>query len=113
MRARAVGAWNVGAWPPLAASQEVPTAEQVSAFANSCSEQGNLLSRGGRADLSAHGRCGEQCVDVATLCFHAGVDFTTLCFHAGVDFATLCFHAGVDFATLLVHAGIDFATLMV
>ena len=32
-------------WPPLAASQEVPTAEQVSAFANSCSKLVNLLSR--------------------------------------------------------------------
>ena len=32
-------------WPPLAASQEVPTAEQVSAFANSGSKLVNLLSR--------------------------------------------------------------------
>ena len=74
---------------------------------------GRCLScwRAGGADLRARGRRGEQCVDFATLCVHAGIDFATLFFHAGVDFATLLFHAGCDFATLMFLSRCRFRNL--
>ena len=87
-----------GCEPRAVAASQGPCACLVCARAG-----GRCLSslRAGGADLCAHGWCGEQCVDFATLCFHAGVDFATLCFHAGALFTTLSFHAGRDFATLM------------